>query len=226
MDRDRTKGSQVFDLLSDQFLLLMTNLIRGNMKRALKVADTARGDIEQSGLSIVSQNLIEGLAKDQALKNSFINLPSAVPGIGTILSFWLLGVENFFLLDQSVTLILALCSLHGADVSDIDAMEEFAVLIVGDVFGIGGTGKKEDFRAVSREYVTKTLPGQYVNTGVSRGVKRMLARLLPFRSGSRLLPAGFGIGASALNAYETLIKIGQATLKNLPGLLKAPSEEG
>jgi hypothetical protein len=225
MVRDRTKGSEVLDLLSDQFLLLMTNLIKGNMKRALGFADTARSDIEKSGLSIVSQNLIENLAQGQAMKNSIINLPSVVPGIGTILSFWLLGVENFFLLDQSVTLILALCSLHGAPVDDTEAMQEFAVLVVGDVFGIGGTGKKENFRSVSREYVTKTLPGKYVNTGVSRGVQRMLARLMPFRRGSRLLPAGLGLGASALNAYETMVNVGQTTLRHLPGLLNAPSEE-
>lgn len=225
MSGDRTKGSLVFDLLSDQFLLLMANLIKGNRKRALQFADDMRTDMERSGLAIVSQNLIENLAQGQAVKNSLINLPSVVPGFGTILSFWLLGVENFFLLDQSVTLILALCSLHGVEIDDVDAMQEFAVVVVGEVFGISGVEKGEGFRSISREYVTKTLPGQYVNSGVSRGVKSMLRRLVPFRKGSRLLPAGLGLGASALNAYETMIQVGQATLRHLPALLNPRPEE-
>lgn len=221
MDGDRTKGSEVLDLLSDQFLLLMTNLIKGNRKRALKFADAARGDIEESGLSIASQNLIETLAQGQAVKNSLINLPSVFPGIGTILSFGLLGVENFFLLDQSVTLILALCSLHGVPIDDTETVREFALQVVGDVFGIAGMEKKENLRTISREYVTKTLPGKYMNVGVNRGVQRMMRRLLPFQSRSRLLPAGLGLGASALNAYETVVGVGQTTLKHLPRLLNA-----
>lgn len=225
MNGDRTKGSLVFDLLSDQFLLLMSNLIKGNMKRAIQLADAARGDVGKTGLSIASQNLIENLAQGQAVKNSIINLPSVVPGIGTILSFWLLGVENFFLLDQSATLILALCSLHDAPIDDADAMQEFAVVVVGEVFGISGIEKGESFRSISREYVTKTLPGKYVDAGVSRGVRTMLRRLLPVRKGSRLLPAGFGLGASALNAYETMISVGQTTLKHLPALLNARVKE-
>jgi hypothetical protein len=215
----------MFDLLSDQFLLLMANLIKGNRKKALQFADDMRVDIERSGLAIVSQNLIEKLAQGQAVRNSLINLPSVVPGFGTILSFGLLGVENFFLLDQSVTLILSLCSLHGVQIDDIDAMQEFAVLVVGEVFGVSGIEKGENFRSISREYVTKTLPGQYVNTGVSRGVQKMLRRLLPFRKGSRLLPAGLGLGASALNAYETMVNVGQTTLKHLPALLTPRPEE-
>lgn len=221
MDGNHTKGSEVLDLLSDQFLLLMTNLIKGNTKRALRFADAARGDIETSGLTIASQNLIENLAQGQAVKNSLINLPSVFPGIGTVLSFGLLGVENFLLLDQSVTLILALCSLHGVPLDDTEAIREFSLQVVGDVFGIAGIEKKENLRTIGREYVTKTLPGKYVNIGVNRGVQKMLRRLLPFQSRSRLLPAGLGIGASALNAYETMIGIGQTTLKSLPRLLDA-----
>ncbi len=225
MSGDRIKGSLVFDLLNEQFLLLMANLIKGNRKRALQLADAARRDVGRTGLSIVSQSLIEELAQRQAVKNSLINLPSVVPGVGTILSFSLLGVENFLLLDQSVTLILSLCSLHGANIDDIDAMQELSVLVVGEVFGVSGIEKGENFRAISKEYVTRTLPGQYMGTGVSRGIRRMLRRLLPFRKGSRLLPAGLGLGASALNAYETMVNVGQTTLKHLPGLLNPRPEE-
>ena len=92
--------------------------------------------------------------------------------------------------------------------------------VVGEVFGIEAAGETGDHRAISREYITKTLPGKYVNSGVTRGVKHVLRRLLRFRGNSRLLPAGIGLGVSALTAYETVVSVGQATLKNLPRLLQ------
>jgi hypothetical protein len=220
MDKGVVKGSQVLDVLGDQFLLLVSNLIRGNMKRSLGLAEIARREAERSGLNIASQGMIEELARSQAVKNSLINTPSIVPGLGTLLSFCLLGVENFFLLDQSVTLIVSLCSLHGARVEDLKTMERFTMRVVGEAFGIENVEKKGDHRAISREYITKMLPGKYVNTGINRGVRRMLRRLLPFRSGSRLLPAGIGLGVSALNAYEIMVEVGQLTLKHLPRLLQ------
>lgn len=225
MNNDQIKGSAVLDVLGDQFLLLMGNLVQGNMKRALRYAETAGKEVGKSGLNIASQGLIEDLAQAQALKSSVINSPSIVPGIGTFLSFWLLGVENFFLLDQSVTLIIALCRLHGVSVEDRQVMERFAVEVVGEVFGIGTIEKKEDFRAISREYVTKTLPMKYVNSGMNSGMRKLLRRLLPFRSRSRLLPAGIGLGASALSAYEMLVNIGQTTLKNIPNLIRETSDK-
>jgi hypothetical protein len=224
MDKESFRGSQVLDVLGDQFLLLVSNLIRGNMKRSLELAEKARAEAQTSGMSIACQGLIEDLAKAQAVKNSLINSPSIVPGLGTLLSFWLLGVENFFLLDQSVTLIISLCALHGAKVHDLKAMEKFAMQVVGEVFGIGNIDRKTDHHAISREYITKTLPGKYVNTGVNRGVRTLLRRLLPFKTGSRLLPAGLGLGASALNAYEVMVSVGQSTLKHLPRLLQDEKE--
>jgi hypothetical protein len=226
MEKDQFQASRVLDILGDQFLNLVSTLIRGNMKRSLELADKARAEVAVSGMSIACQGLIEDLAKAQALKNSLINSPSIVPGLGTLLSFCLLGVENFFLLDQTVTLVVALGALHGAKVHDLAAMERFAMIVVGEVFGIENIEKKDDHHAISREYITKTLPGKYVNTGVSKGVKKLMRRLLPFRGGSRLLPAGLGLGASALNAYETIVNAGQSTLKHLPRLLQDEAEGG
>ena len=220
MDREGPRGSRVLDRMGDQFLLLVGNLVRGNLKRSLELAEKARAEAASSGMSIAYQELIENLARAQALKNSLINSPSVVPGLGTLLSFSLLGVENFFLLDQSVTLIMSLCALHGVRMDDPAAMEKFALKVVGEVFGIEAAGETGDHRAISREYITKTLPGKYVNSGVSRGVKHLLRRLLRFRGNSRLLPAGIGLGVSALTAYETVVSVGQATLKNLPRLLQ------
>lgn len=226
MDKEGPRGIRVLDRLGDQFLLLVGNLIRGNLKRSLELAEKARAEAASSGMGIASQELIENLARSQALKNSLINSPSVVPGLGTLLSFSLLGVENFFLLDQSVTLIMSLCALHGARVDDLGAMEKFALQVVGEVFGIEVAQGTGDHRAISREYITKTLPGKYLDSGVSRGVKHLLRSLLRFRGHSRLLPAGIGLGASALSAYETVVNVGQTTLKHLPRLLQGETEEG
>ena len=136
MAEDGGKGLAVLDTLGDRFLLLIGSLIRGNRKRALMLARDAGKRSQGSSAAIVSQNLIEEMAQAQAVKNSLINLPSVVPGLGTIISFSLLGVENFFLLDQSIALILALCHIHGKDIEDQRAMEEFAVRAIAEVFGV------------------------------------------------------------------------------------------
>jgi len=46
-------------------------------------------------------------------------------------------------------------------------------------------------------------------------VRKFLKRLLPFRRKSRLLPAGFGIVMSAVNAYEIIVKVGRITMARL-----------
>lgn len=227
MNKDRAKASDVIDVLGDQFLLLVRNLVKGNMKRGLGLADEARAGVQGTGLNMASQSLIEEMAQTQAVKNAFLNSPSIVPGVGTILSFWLLSLENFLLLDQSVTLIIALRFLHGAPMDDLQDIERFSVMILGDVFGISSIEKKQDFREISREYMTKTLPLKYANTGLTKGMSRILRRLLPFRSRFRLLPAGFGLIASAMNAYDVIVDAGQKTLKHLPriGPEHTPREE-
>jgi hypothetical protein len=226
MDTGRSKGNQVLDALGDQFLLLVSNLIRGNKKRSLSLAGQALSEAALSGRSIACQGLIEEMARSQAVKSALINSPSVVPGPGTLLSFWLLGVENFFVLDQAVTLVISLCALHGAQVDDLASMEKFTMKVVGEAFGIENAGLADDHRDISREYVTKTLPGKYVNTGLSKGVRTLLRRLLPFTRTSRLLPAGLGLAVSALSGYETMVSVGQSTLKHLPRLLQDEAERG
>ncbi len=215
----------VVNVLSDQFLQLVRNLIKGNMKKGLRLAEESRQEGLQSGMKITIQMLIEKTAQAQAVKNSLINSPSIVPGLGTLLSFGLMGVENFFLLDESIVLIIALCDLHGIDVHDMKAMEKLSVQVIGEVFGVGDMDKKKDFHEISREYVTRTLPMQYLNSGISRWLKKILRRLLPFKSGSRLLPAGIGLCASAINAYDTIINVGQSTLRHIPAILNKEAEK-
>lgn len=224
MDSTGTGNSQLLDALGDRFLLLIDGLIEGNRKRALTLAGKAKESSGGANLSIVSQNLIEELAQSQAARNAFLNLPSVVPGLGTAVSLSLVAAENFYLLDQSVTLILALCSLHGKDLDDGRSVRNFAVGIIGEVFGVAGSGKLEDSRSVSRSYVARFMPMKYLNRGLNRGMRTLLKRLMPARRGSRLLPAGAGLAASALIAYDTIVGVGKETLGRLPGFTSGQEE--
>jgi hypothetical protein len=224
MDSTGAGNSQLLDALGDRFLLLIDGLIEGNRKRALALAGKAEESSGGANLSIVSQNLIEELAQSQAARNAFLNLPSVVPGLGTAVSLSLVAAENFYLLDQSVTLILALCSLHGKDLDDGRAVRNFTVGIIGEVFGVAGKEAPADTQSVSRSYVARFIPMKYLNRGLNRGMSTILKRLMPARRGSRLLPAGVGLGASALIAYDTIVSVGKETLGRLPGFTSDQEE--
>jgi len=224
MVRDGGEGLPVLDVLGDRFLLLIRGLIQGNRKRAQTLALDEQMRAAGSNTGVMSQNLIEHMAQVQAVKNSLINLPSVVPGLGTLVSFSLVGVENFYLLDQSITLILALCLIHGKDIEDQQAVEEFVVGIIGEVFGVTSGDEQVNPRSVTREYVSRLLPMKYLNRGMDRGIRKILHRLVPLRRHSRLLPAGIGIGSSAVSAYDMVVNVGQTTLKRLPRFGNSPPD--
>src|SRR5208337_5357688 len=117
----------------------------------------------------------------QAVRNAFINLPSAFPCIGTIISWILISLEDFFVLDQSVTLILTLSLLHGLDPEDYKDMEEFAISVVGEAYGLEPSHPDSDSNAFMKNFMIKLLPVRYVNFGLTRWVKAFMKRLLPFR---------------------------------------------
>jgi hypothetical protein len=216
MNSDRQFGTKMIDTLGERFRLLIHNLMRGNEKRACRLAEIAEREIPSLGRSIVTQTLIEEMAQTQAIKNSLINSPSIVPGIGTVLSFWLIGVEDFFLLDQSVTLALALCILHEAPMDEPRVVEDFIIHVIGEVYGISDGGKDLDANSISRDLLTKKFPQKYVDKGLNRGLHRIVHRILPFKRRSRLLPVGFGLMMSAYHAYNTIVKVGRLTLKYMP----------
>lgn len=222
MADDGSTGSEMLDALGDRFLLLIGSLISGNRKRAAALAEEARRHTGGSHPGIMSQTLIEEMAQAQALKNSLINLPSVVPGLGTIVSLSLVGVENFYLLDQSVALVLALCLIHGKDIEDQAAVKELTMRVIGEVFGVTNRETGDDSRSITREYVSRLLPMKYFNRGVDRGMRRILRRIVPMRSRSRLLPVGIGLGSSAVSAYDTVVNVGQAALRHLARLPDAP----
>lgn len=218
MNDGRQLGMRMIDTLDSRFRDFISNLMVGNEKRAYRLAELAKKELASSNLGVVTQNLIEEMAQAQAIKNSIINSPSIVPGLGTVFSLWLVGVEDFFLLDQGVTLILALCILNGIDIRDRQELEDVVIEIIGEVYGIIEKGSSTDAASIARDMVTRKLPRKYVNKGVNKGVHKIVHRLLPFRRRSRLLPVGFGLVMSAYHAYSTIVDVGRLTLRYIPRL--------
>jgi len=218
MNSNRQMGPKMIDSLGERFRRLICTLIRGNEKRARRLAEITRREIPSSGQEVVIQTLIEEMAQSQAIKNSLINSPSIVPGLGTVLSFWLVGIEDFFLLDQSVTLILALCILSGINQEDKHLTEDFIMQIIGEVYGITNGAQDKDVHSISRDFMTRKLPQKYVDIGVNRGVRKIVHRVLPFKRRSRLLPVGVGLMMSAYHAYSTIVKVGSLSLKKMSRL--------
>ncbi|HDP24741.1 MAG TPA: hypothetical protein ENN34_04785 [Deltaproteobacteria bacterium] len=210
------RQSPLLESFGDQFRLLIRNLARGNRKKAELLAEEGKKDISVKGISIVSQDLIEKMAQSQAIRNSLINSPSIVPGIGTIISLALVSIENFFVLDQSITLIMALCHLRGCSFFSEDSTEEeFIIQILGEAFGIADEADSNSSSAIVKNYVTGTLPRGYLNKGLDRGMRRLMTRFLPSRRKSRILPGGIGLIVSAAHAYDTVVRVGISTLKHI-----------
>lgn len=226
MSTENQNKTEILNAISERFKRLIRDLLKGNMKRARALAAQVHQEIPADGEHIAFQNLIEDLAQGQAVRNAFINLPSAFPGIGTIISWALISVEDFFVLDQSVTLILALSILHGLDPEDQALLEEFALNIIGKAYGLEHTSPDSNSNALVKKFMIKLLPQRYVNFGLTRWVKAFIKRLLPFRRKSRLLPIGFGIIISAWDAYGTIVKVGQISLQELPGKRHQKEFEG
>jgi hypothetical protein len=218
VNQSRQIGPRVIDALGEQFRQLIGNLMRGNEKRAYRLVRIEQKENSSLSIMVTAQNLIEDMAQTQALRNSLINSPSIVPGIGTFLSFWLIGAEDFFLLDQSVTLILALCILNGVCLDDKKAVEDFIIQVIGEAYGIADSDKGIAANTISKDFLTKKLPQKYVNKGLNKGMRKLVHRVLPIKRRSRLLPVGLGLAMSAYHAYDTIVKVGQLSLKHMQRL--------
>ncbi|MCK7470997.1 MAG: hypothetical protein MZU95_09560 [Desulfomicrobium escambiense] len=116
---------------------LIRSLLRGNVQTCAGPGRTGAGtSLHAVGRQIAVQNLIEDLAQGQAIRNAFINLPSAVPGIGTIISWVLISVEDFFTLDQGVTLILAVERPPWTGSGRPPRNGRISILILGEAYGL------------------------------------------------------------------------------------------
>lgn len=207
--------TDILSAMSGSFRTLIRSLVRGNTRSALSLAEMNRERLSSDGEKIAFQNLVEEMAQGQAIRNALINLPSVVPGIGTVIALGMIGIEDFFILDQGVKLVLAMRVLHGEGLEDGQDLENFVIEVLGEAYGITGSGRESGSDTVIRKIMTTMLPQRFVNIGVNKGVRKFLKRLLPFRRKSRLLPAGFGIVMSAVNAYEIIVKVGRITMVRL-----------
>lgn len=193
--------------LGTQFGILVRNLVQGNAKKARRLAETVAQTTEAP--EFAHQNLIEDMAQTQALVNGCVNLPSLFPGIGTLISFWLIGAENLLILDQSVTLVLTLRRLHG-QADDLAADLDFTIRIIGEAYALSDETKAPTAQGITELYMTRELPQHFLGLGVNK----ILARLFPYRSRFRLIPF-IGIATSAYDGYQTIVKVGQIALRHL-----------
>jgi len=215
MKTPQRNETDILSTMSGSFRTLIRSLVRGNTRNALSLAEMARERVSSDGEKIAFQNLVEEMAQGQAIRNALINLPSAVPGIGTVIALGMIGIEDFFILDQGVKLVLAMRVLHGGRLEGGQDLENFVIEVLGEAYGITESGRESGSDTVIRKIMTTMLPQRFVNIGVNKGVRKFLKRILPFRRKSRLLPAGFGIVMSAVNAYEIIVKVGRITMARL-----------
>ena len=76
---------------------------------------------------------------------------------------------------------------------------------------------ESDSDTLVRKLMTIMLPQEYVNFGMNRGVKDIHSKALPSLQEKIAAHAGigFGIVMSAWDAYDTIVKVGQITLRQL-----------
>lgn len=207
------------NIFGEQLDLLVRNLVLGNRKRARRLAASTCAELATDDATLAARTLVENLAQQQALKNAAVNSPSIFPGIGTLISFGLLGVENFLMLDQSVTLILAICVLHDRDEED-GLLADFVIRVLGEAYGVVEDAPHTPSGDISERYATRILPEKVATRGINTSINRLSARMFPLRRQSRLLPVGFGLVVSGLDGYRTLTKVGDVALQRLPDFLE------
>jgi hypothetical protein len=198
------------NLVSGQFGVLVHNLVKGNLNRAHKISDQALENAEKYGMNISMQDTIEELANEQAFKSGIVNSPSIFPGVGTIISFFLLGTENFLILEQGVKLSLALLLMSGYKRGD-DNLEAEVIKIIGEAYELVDNTDNVDINTITEQYVTRVLPPLYL----SRGFNKILSRIFPTRNRFlKLLPV-FGIFYAAIEGYTMTVKVGQVSLRRI-----------
>jgi hypothetical protein len=198
------------NVISGQFGVLVHNLIKGNLNRAHKLSEHALESAGRYGMNISMQDAIEELANEQAFKSGIVNSPSIFPGLGTMISFFLLGTENFLILEQGVKLSLVLLFMSGYKKGD-DNLEAEVIRIIGEAYELVDSTDNVDINTITEQYVTRVLPPLYL----SRGFNKLLSRIFPTRNRFlKLLPV-FGIFYAAIEGYTMTVKVGQVSLKRI-----------
>jgi len=204
--RDSTPGIEA--AIGHRVEAMVRALVQGNLHRASRTAKRLREEEALVGRNIALGNLVESTALVQAMKIGLLNLPSTLPGPGTVIAWILMGVEDFYNLDGIVSLVTAIALFAGHDAHDVEGLEELALSIVGRVYGIEDAGSDGSRKRTAWRLFSRLVPRQYAVKGVNRWVKGFLRRLLRLRRKSRLLPMGLGVAASAWDAYNLVVKAG------------------
>ncbi len=198
------------NVISGQFGLLVHNLIKGNMNRARKLSERALENSGRYGMNIGMQDIIEELANEQAFKSGIVNSPSIFPGMGTLISFFLLGTENFLILEQGVKLSIILLLMNGFKDGD-DNFEEEIIRILGEAYELADDLDKTDVSTITEQYVIRVLPPKYL----SKGFNKLVSKIFPTKNRFlKLLPV-FGIFYAAVEGYSMTVKVGQVALKRI-----------
>ncbi len=198
------------NVISGQFGLLVHNLVKGNMNRARKLSKRALENSGRYGMNISMQDIIEELANEQAFKSGIVNSPSIFPGMGTLISFFLLGTENFLILEQGVKLSIVLLLMNGFKDGD-DNFEEEIIRILGEAYELADDLDKTDISTITEQYVIRVLPPKYL----SKGFNKLVSKIFPTKNRFlKLLPV-FGIFYAAFEGYSMTVKVGQVALKRI-----------
>lgn len=212
---DRVQERQ--DLLTEienGFEKLVRELAAGNIKKAGRLA---RHSLEKdSGPWSAAERLIDEKAQEQSAKSAILNLPSVVPGIGTLISFVMMGAADFLILDDCVTLILCLRAMYGLPIDDADENRVKIMRVISVAL------KLEENTAAGHEIVGKIMPDRYINVYLNRGLTNVLTYLTGKR-GLKLLPAGIGVAVSAWSGQRAIRRIGHAAIDEINAELKLKS---
>ncbi len=162
--------------------------------------------------------MIEDEADEQAIKSALINLPSVVPGIGTLIAFVMMGAADFLILDDCIRLILSLRIVYGLPVDGQDENRERVMRVLSQALAL------DDTKPAGQTLVGQVMPERYVSAFMNRGLTKVLSRLTG-RRGLKLLPAGIGVAVSAYGGQSAVRSIGAAALEQIHAELelKEPS---
>jgi hypothetical protein len=202
------------DLISELesgFERLVGELASGNLRKARRQARKALA--KNHGVWAASLSLIGDEAEEQSFKSALLNLPSVVPGLGTLISFVMMGAADFLILDDCVRLILSLRIVYGLPVEGHEENRERVMRVLSQALEL------EDPQQAGQALVGQVMPERYVSAFMNRGLTKVLSRLTG-RRGLKLLPAGIGVAVSAYGGQRAVRRIGEAALEQILAELK------
>ena len=153
-----------------QLQKLLLNMIRGNRRKSSAILASARKRHPAERPDQIAEAIIEELAEIQAVKNAMVNSPSVLPGVGTLIALGLMGIEDFFVLDQSIIMIMALHQLYDIPLEDDLRAQSSVIHILGQYYDVDTS---QDDETITRSVLAKVFPQRYAGKGLDKGMKRI-----------------------------------------------------